>query len=101
MPGVSYVSYTARSTDADLAVAAAAKLRCHGFSVRETAATAGRAGFRLLNGSLASGEMFLTIALAPDESRLESFPAGLEVPNGISLDIDEGTMDIAIYYASP
>ena len=101
MPGLSYVSYTARSTDVDLAVAAGAKLRCYGFSIEETAATAGTARVRLLNGSIATGEMFLTIPLAPNEGVIQTFEGGIEMPNGLSIDVTSGTVDIAVYYASP
>lgn len=101
MAGCPYVSYTARSTDVNEAVAANAKLVCLGFSITETASPAGRASVRLMNGAtVAGGEMFATIPLAPQEGHTQWFPGGISIPNGLSIDLVSGTVDIAVYYAT-
>ena len=89
---------TAVTADVDLAVAASANLRFVGFGCRETAATAGVATFRILNGSIASGALLVPVELSPNESRLDFLLPGLVSTNGISIDWVAGTFEIALYY---
>lgn len=88
------------AADVDAAVAAATTLRLVGWSIKEDAATAAVATFRIIHGAtVVGGTEVDTIELAPNESRSEWYlPGGIACPNGISIDRIAGTADVDLYY---
>jgi len=87
------------SADVLLAVPAQSGLRLTGFSVRESAATAATATFRLVDGAVvAAPDVVLPIELGANESETNWFGDGIECDNGITIDIIAGTVDLIIYY---
>lgn len=71
-----------------------------GWNARETAATAGTATLRVINGALGSGTAFIvTRELGPNESAEEWYGAdGPVAPDGLSVDWIAGTFEIVLHY---
>lgn len=88
------------AADVDAAVAAAVGLRLMGFASRESAATAAVATYRLVHGAtVAGGTTLYPVELSAGESRGEWFgPDGIAVPNGVSIDVIAGTVDVVLFY---
>lgn len=90
---------SAIAADVDLAVAAAAGLRLVGFAAREIAATGAPASFIILHGTIAAGTPVVPVELSLDQSTRDWFgPDGIAVPNGLSIDVVAGTVDVHLYY---
>lgn len=92
-----FSAFPSISTDQALALPANAGLRLVGFACRESAGVAAAAGFVLRHGGVA-GTMLFPVELLANESRDEWFGSGASVPNGVSIDIESGTVDVVLFY---
>ncbi len=81
-------------------VAATIGLVLMGWNARESDGTPAVATVRVLNGAtVAGGTSLLTVELAANQSAGEWYgPGGLDSPNGLSLEVIAGTLDVDIYY---
>ena len=88
------------SADVEPAVAAAAGLRVVGWVARETAGSAAVATFRIMNGAdVACGVGIVGIELSANQSAGDWYgPEGLDVANGLTIDIIAGTVDVYLYH---
>lgn len=88
------------ATDQEPAVAAAIGLVLMGWNVRESAGTPAVATVRFLNGAtVAGGAGLSTVELAGDASVGEWYgPGGLDSPDGISIEVIAGTVDVKTYH---
>lgn len=90
---------TGVSVDVDAAVAASAGLRLMGAAWRESAGVAAAAAFSIIHGADDSGTVILPVELAANGSGNIMFgPGGIACPNGISIDVTAGTVDVILYY---
>ena len=87
------------TTDQEAIVAAQIGLVLMGWNIRESGAPA-VATVRILNGAtVAAGTSLATIELAGDQSAGEWYgPGGLDSPNGLSIEVIAGTVDVDTYY---
>lgn len=102
-PGVaaSHAPSVGITADVNAAVAAAAGLRLMGVSVRESAVTPAVATVIIVHGATAAATAFLPIELAANGSlSLWYGPGGIAVPNGLSIDVVAGTLDVHLFYAT-
>lgn len=99
LAGASIDVNDAIAADVDAAVAAATGLRLMGFASRESAGVAAVATFRLVHGAtVAGGTTLYPVELSASESRGEWFgPDGIAVPDGISIDVIAGTVDVTLF----
>lgn len=83
--------------DNNATVVAAANLRLIGVSVRETAGAA--AVMRVMHGAtVAGGALVAGFSLAANESKMHWYgPAGVAVPNGLSLDWISGSTEVVLF----
>lgn len=92
-------AHVAIIADQDLTLAAASNLRLLGFAANESAGTAAAATFRILHGSIASGTLVAPVELAGNESKAFWFGDGVVTPDGVSIDVVAGTVDVVLFYA--
>ena len=88
------------TTDQEAIVAAAVGLVLMGWNARESAGTPAAATVRILNGAtVAGGTSLLTVELSADQSAGEWYgPGGLDSPNGLSIEVIAGGVDVDTYY---
>lgn len=88
------------SADVEPAVAAGTFLRLLGYSCRESAGTPAVATFRVMHGATVAGGTAVAVQeLAANASDWVWFgPQGIACPNGITLDVVAGTLDVHVYY---
>lgn len=88
---------TARTTDIQ-GFGAATGRRLGGFAVRESAATAAPATVILRHGTADTDTMLVPIELAAGESAREWYgPGGIEVPNGVFIEVAAGEVDVVLF----
>lgn len=89
----------ALAADVDAAVAAAAGLRLVGWAARESAGAAAVATFRIVHGAtVAGGTTVVPVELAANGFASAWYgPEGIAVPNGLSIDVIAGTVDVELF----
>ena len=87
---------TAVVADVDAAVAATPGLRLMGYSSKESAGTPAAATFKIVHGATgAGGTSLVHINHALSTSSTQWFgPDGIAVPNGLSIDLITGQIDV-------
>lgn len=86
------------TSDQNAAVAANPRLRFCGFAVRENAGTAAAAEFVIKKGAtVAGGTILYPVTLAADGSDAHIIEAGIECPDGISIDHVSGSVDLVLF----
>ena len=88
------------AANVDAAVAASPNLRLMGFSCRESAAVAAVATFNVVRGATAAGGTVMSpVELAANASTSVWFgEGGLSCPEGISIGVVAGTVDVILFY---
>ena len=87
------------STNVDAAVAAVAGLRLMGYAIRESAGSEAVATVIIVHGATgAAAAKVVPIELAASNSKHEWFGDGIPMPNGISIDVVAGTVDLTLFY---
>lgn len=95
-----YKTVVGTTSNTDLFISADNALVCMGYSMHESAGGGGGVfELTLYDGTVGSGEEFLHVEDAADESREAWFgPEGIATPNGISFEVVQGTIDLSVYY---
>lgn len=90
----------AAAADVNAAVAAAAGLRLMGVSAREAAGEAAAASFAVVHGATAGGGTPVVVFELGQNASVQTWygPGGIAVPNGLSLDVTAGTVDVILHY---
>lgn len=100
-PGTDVTNVAAAAVNTDAAVAAAPGLRLMGYSIKETAGVA--AQFEVVHGATGAGGAGLgadhNLAANGDVAKWFG-PAGIKVPNGLSVKRTAGTAKVALYTKS-
>lgn len=98
---VSYDVNAGIAADVEPAVVAATGLRLMGYAAREShATTPAAAAVNIVHGAtVAGGDAIVPVELAADSSKSEWFgPQGIDVEDGISIEVVAGTVDVVLYF---
>lgn len=91
---------TAVAADVALALAASANLRLLGYAVRESATVAAAASADIRHGGVA-GDLISPVSLAADGVKEQWYGGvGIACPDGVSIDVIAGTLDITLFYST-
>lgn len=96
----SHIASAAVTADVNALVAADKGLVLYGFSAHESAGVAAAAHFHIMHGATAAGgTQVVSVRLAASADQIAWFgDRGLACPNGISIDMVAGEIDIVVYY---
>lgn len=88
--------------DVDAAIAASPGLRLTGAAWRESNAVAAAATFTIKHSATGNGgTVVLPVELAANESGFIVFPdGGVACPDGVSIDVAAGTVDVILFYVT-
>lgn len=95
-----YISNEGISSDVDGVKNAHNSLVLMGYAARESAGTGAGAAFNIVDGETASsGPHVVPVEFAGDDSDCRWFgPDGIEVFNGLSINMVSGTVDVTLFY---
>jgi hypothetical protein len=100
--GASYDLNAGITADVEPAVAAVSgkRLVLVGYSCRESAGSPAVAALNIVNGAAVSGgDAIIPIELAANGSEMKWFgPEGIATPDGLSIEVVAGTVDITLFY---
>lgn len=101
-PAATAQTSMALAATADAFVAAASGLRLLGYVVRESATVAAAAAIEVRHGATAAGGQMISPATLAADGMTEKWygPNGISMPNGISILVAAGTVDIAVFYTT-
>lgn len=100
--GMSYDLNAGISADVNAAVAAATGLTLLGYAARESAGSAAAATFRIVHGATADGgDAIIPVEVAANGSTgFVPVGSGVPCPNGLSIDVLAGTIDVTLFYST-
>lgn len=97
--GVQVSVNTNKAANVDAAIPAATGQILVGFAARESAAGAAVATFTIMHGAtVGAGTSVYPVELNPNESRSEWFWPGIDVRNGVSINVMAGTVDVDLFF---
>lgn len=98
MSPITYITKTSITSDQDAVVESNSGLRLIGYSCREAAGSA--ASFNIVDGATGSGgTQVVAVELAANTSETKWFGSeGLKIDNGLSIDVNSGTLDVTLYF---